>query len=458
MTDKTLFDEFQAVSAKEWKQKIQVDLRGKDYSETLVWESLEGIKVKPFYHEEDSDSTFAFENRKWQIAQAIRVSDEKAANQKSLHALGNGAESLVFELLEPPISWKELLSDIDLSVAPVYLNFQFLEIESVKSLLAYLDGKKCTIYLNIDIIGYFARTGNWYYNEEKDLAILSEIQDLCGNTIRITTVAVDASLYQNAGANTIQQLAYALAHANEYLNKRQTTEIASSSVFKMAVGGNYFFEIAKLRALRWLWKTLSDEYGIAEDCHILAVPTRRNKSIYDYNVNQLRTTTECMAAVLGGADTLYSLPYDVLYKKENGFSERIARNQLLVLQEESYFKDTSNAANGAYYIENLTQQMAEKALQLFKQLEQGGGFLAQLKEGTIQRKIQESAQKEQQLFDSGKLLAIGTNKFQNEADEMHHELELNPFLKKEKRKTLIVPILEKRLAEALEKERLKNEH
>jgi methylmalonyl-CoA mutase len=227
--------------------------------------------------------------------------------------------------------------------------------------------------------------------------------------------------------------------------------------FKISVGGNYFFEIAKIRALRLLWKTLADEYKVKPDCHIIATPSKRNKTLYDYNVNMLRTTTECMSAVLGGADAICNLRYDAIYHKNNEFGERIARNQLLVLKEEGYFDKVNNPADGAYYIESLTKQLAEKALKLFKSIEGSGGFLKQLKNHTVQKKIKESVQKEQHEFDQNKKVIVGTNAFMNSDDLMKDNLEIHPFLKTEKRKTVIEPILEKRLAEDLEKKRLKNE-
>ena len=259
----------------------------------------------------------------------------------------------------------------------------------------------------------------------------------------------------------MQQLAYSLAHANEYLNHLDnlSDEIKESIevTFNTAVGSNYFFEIAKLRALRQLWTTLATEYGFNTNCKIIATPSKRNKTIYDYNVNMLRTTTECMSAILGGADIIANLSYDSLYHHPNEFGDRIARNQLLVLKNESYFDKVNNPADGAYYIESLTEQLAEKALALFKDIEANGGFLSQLKEGTIQRKIKESADKEQADFDAEKLILLGTNKHPNPADKMKNDLEVSPFLKIEKRKTLIEPIIEKRLSENLEINRLKEE-
>jgi methylmalonyl-CoA mutase len=171
----------------------------------------------------------------------------------------------------------------------------------------------------------------------------------------------------------------------------------------------------------------------------------------------LRTTTEAMSAVLGGANSIANLPYDALYHKSNEFGERIARNQLLILKAESYFDRVSNPADGSYYIESLTTDLSEKALDLFKDIEANGGFLKQLKEGIIQRKIKESARKEQQQFDDGNLILLGTNEHVNEKEKMKDDLELYPFLKTNQRKTLIEPILEIRLSEKVEQERLSHE-
>ncbi|HEY6143527.1 MAG TPA: methylmalonyl-CoA mutase family protein, partial [Flavobacterium sp.] len=203
---------------------------------------------------------------------------------------------------------------------------------------------------------------------------------------------------------------------------------------------------------------IAKEYNHNFDCHLLVTPTKRNKTIYDYNVNMLRTTTECMSAILGGADAITNLPYDALYHKDNEFGDRMARNQLLILKHESYFDKVNNPADGSYYIESLTNQLAEKALSLFKDIEANGGFLKQLNEGIIKRKIQESADKEQELFDSGKEILLGTNKHPNKKDQMKDDLELYPFVKIKPRKTLITPLIEKRLSEKLEQERLKEEN
>lgn len=460
MNNTGLFNEFPEVSAKQWKQKIQMDLKGADYNETLVWESLEGINVKPFYHQEDLKNipTYSLpKDHDWSVGQSIYVGDTQKANTKALEIMEKGVESLVFTIPNEKTDFEALFKGINPEGLELYFNFDFLALEPIKKLVSLLKDKKAKAHLNIDLINHLAKDGNWYHNMEKDHELLTELVSL--GTSNISIIGVDLSLYQNSGANMVQQLAYGLAHANEYLN-HITLNGAEKSLpitFKVAVGSNYFFEIAKIKALRWLWNSLAAEYGIKSNCTILALPSKRNKTLYDYNVNMLRTTSESMSGVLGGADTVCNLAYDAIYHKDNEFGERIARNQLLLLKEESYFTEASQFADGAYYIESLTNQLAEKALVLFKQIEKAGGFLDSLKKGMVQRKIKESAEKEQQLFDEGKIVSLGTNKYQNPQDRMKDNLELYPFVKTKARKTIIEPIIEKRLAEASEQKRLNDE-
>ncbi|MFC7358268.1 methylmalonyl-CoA mutase subunit beta [Jejudonia soesokkakensis] len=450
-----LFNEFEPVSAKQWKQKIQVDLKGADYNDTLIWQSLEGIHVKPFYHRDDFNEAFKpipGQPTDWKIGQHIFIDDETIANSLALDAIERGAEAIYFSS-ESEFDVKKVFQNFPFSKVPVYFDFSFLAEAFSLQLNQFLSEKNATVFYNIDLIGTLGTTGNWFHNLKEDHSILETIlkQSPSENILQINT-----STYQNAGANCMQQLAYALAHVNEYLNHFSENKELKIT-FKISVGGNYFFEIAKIRALRILYAALASEYGMPTDCHIVATPSLRNKTLYDYNVNMLRTTTECMSAVLGGADTIANLAYDGLYHKSNEFGERISRNQLLILKAESYFDMVSNPADGSYYIESLTQELTEKALALFKNIEAGGGFLHQLKEGIIQKKIKESAAKEQALFDEGKLKLVGTNYHINKNDVMKHELELYPFVKIKNHKTLLAPIVPVRLSEKIEKERIENE-
>lgn len=445
-----LFDDFKSVSSKEWKQKIQADLKGADYNENLIWKSPEGIHVKPFYHRDEFLEGFTpipGQPEGWNIGQFIFIDDVEVANKLALDALQRGAEAIYFTA-EKEFNTDTLFKNLPVENHIFYFDLKFLSPEFCK----HPAFAKANVFLLNDIINHHTKDGNWYNTLKEDFSQLEDI------VLKTKTLSVDAISYQNSGATISQQLAYALAHANEYLNAfRNNPASIENVIFKISVGSNYFFEIAKIRALRLLYASLAKEYNVSRTCHIIALPSKRNKTLYDYNVNMLRTTSECMSAVLGGADTICNLPYDSLYHKSNEFGERISRNQLLILKHESYFDSVTNASDGSYYIESLTTQLAEKALEIFKDIEKGGGFLAQLKEGTIQKKIKESAAKEQKAFDDGEKVLLGTNKHPNKEDRMKHNLELYPFLKTKPRKTHIEPIIERRLAEKLEQERLDNE-
>lgn len=453
---KNLFDDFDPVSSKLWKQKIQFELNGADYNETLIWNSPEDIQVKPFYHKDEFEGVSDIDTKasEFKICQNIFVHDLAKSNLRALDSINRGAESIRFTIEDENTDVTKLLENLPIYKVTLYFNLGFLSIDFVKKIDAIAKAKNATIFCNLDPIGQLAQEGNWFKTKEKNnfetLNLLSEA------TTNISILRINGGLYQNAGANMVQQIAYTLAHANEYFNRIAT--LNKSIVFEIAVGTNYFFEIAKLRALRLLFNLIAKEYNHNLNCHLLVSPTKRNKTIYDYNVNMLRTTTECMSAILGGANAIANLPYDALYHKDNEFGDRIARNQLLILKNESYFDKVNNPADGSYYIESLTQQLAEKALTLFKDIEANGGFLKQLNEGIIKRKIQENADKEQELFDTGIEILLGTNKYPNKKDRMKDDLELFPFVKIKPRKTLITPIIEKRLAEKTEQERLKEEH
>jgi methylmalonyl-CoA mutase len=453
---KPLFTNFAPVSAKQWKQKIQFELKGADYNETLIWNSPEDIKVKPFYDKEDVKDVISVNTpeSEFKICQTIFVHDVNKSIERALDSLNRGAESIRFTIEDETIDLAKLLEKLPLEKTPIFFHLNFISIDFIQKLATIAKTKKATFYCNIDPIGQLAKEGNWFTTNEKDN--FETINQLVQKDNLLSLISVNGSLYQNAGATIVQQIAYTLAHANEYFNRIEVTT-PHTMVLEIAVGTNYFFEIAKLRAIRLLFDTITREYNQNWNCHLLVRPTKRNKTLYDYNVNMLRTTTECMSAILGGADTIANLPYDALYHKDNEFGDRIARNQLLILKNESYFDKVNNPSDGSYYIESLTQQLADKALTLFKDIEANGGFLKQLNEGIIKRKIQESADKEQDLFDAGKEILLGTNKHANKDDRMKHDLELFPFVKIKPRKTLITPIIEKRLAEKIEQERLEKE-
>ncbi|MGB5316316.1 MAG: methylmalonyl-CoA mutase subunit beta [Robiginitalea sp.] len=449
------FSEFPRISDKAWKQQIQVDLKGGDYNELLTWTSPEGIVVKPFYSAEDlpvSDKKSADSpRREWRIGYALDARSSKSVSLLVNH-LENGVETLWIKVHGENTENLPRLATLD---APQFWDACTLD-EKFADVLK--TAATSSVHILVDPIHSLAESGNWATDEKIDFEVAGNLARQEG--VR-ASLAIHSNLYQNAGANRIQELAYALAHGCEYLEKADTDNrlkpLLEEPVFLVATGSDYFFEIAKIRALRRLWEILSQAYGFSGKCKIIASPTLRNKTLYDYNTNMLRTTTESMAGILGGADLICNLPYDALYHPENDFAARIARNQLLLLKHESYFSSVRNPADGSYYIESLTDQLGQKALELFKTIEKGGGFLSQLQAHTIQKKIAESAEKEQKAFDKGDRVLVGTNKYANTDDRMRDVIEKDPFRAIRKVQTRIAPVLARRLSESNERKRLEDE-
>lgn len=443
-----LTTDFDPVSAKAWKQKIQVDLKGADYNETLLSQTSEGITIKPFYHLDNFEKLpIPINEEPFKVSQSIEIFKVSEANEFAKKAANSGVECLRF-YSNSAFEISTLTAGISKEVELQFV-FRFLDADFIHELNSELKEHKTSIF--IDSIGKLARTGNWFSSKNNDLKTISELLDQ-----KQIALLVDTSVYQNAGANNVQQIAYGLNHAVEYFTELGADKI-SSLHFEFSVGNNYFMEISKFRAFKYIFQQIVKEYDKELSPTIFASPTRRNKTLYDYNVNLLRSTTECMSAILGGVNYVSNIPYDTVFKKSNDFSYRIAKNQLLILKEESYFNQGDSITQDTYFIESLTKQLAEKSLDLFKDIEAHGGFLKKLFDGTIQRKIRASNKIEQEKFDSGELVLLGTNKFPNKDEKLQHSIELPIQKKKKPRKTLIVPISPKRIAYQVELKRLQDE-
>lgn len=384
-----LFTEFTSTTAAQWKEQLVKDLKGINYN-TLVWKTNSGIDVQPFYTKENLTSNPApiFAKNDWAICENIFVSDTKAANIQALNALQNGASGLVFHISQKT-DYAVLLKDI--SIQHIYSLFKVSE-NIKKELDSYLK--------SID-------TGN---------ACFVECDELLNGTVnpQSSTISIDTSLYQEAGSNTINELAFSLTHLNEYLNISSDMKHIHISG---SVGGDFFMEIAKLRALRKLVGFLLNQYGSKADIHIHAQTTLINKSTVDSYNNMLRSTTEAMSASIGGANSIVVLPFDVEFNAQNDFSSRMARNQQLILKDESYLNIVADMSAGSYYIETLTETLCEKAWEQFKVIESKSGLLACLKSNYIQDIISKDAETLIQQFKEGKLVLVGVNKFQNKNEE-----------------------------------------
>jgi methylmalonyl-CoA mutase len=422
-----LFSEFKAATAQDWKNQIIKDLKGTDF-EKLVWHNPNGFNVNPFYTSEDikHQTPNLFTHSNWEVCSEFLVEDEKQTNAQALKALMGGASSLIF-ILTKKTNLDVLLQDILIE----HIEINFVLKHADESFIAdfKLHAKQKNIHpdkLNgsicFDPINHFAETGN-----DAGLPIHAD-------TTSLKTIGVNAALYQNAGATQSFELACALAHAHEYVVSLSNKNIAYKNpfYFTVAVGSDFFGEIAKLRALRKLWVLVAQEYNINKEIHIHAQTSLLNKSALDANNNMLRTTTEAMSAVIGGCNSLTVYPYNASFEQANAFSERMATNQQLILKEESYLHHTADIGAGSYYIEKLTDNLAEKAWAQFKEIENKGGFIACLKSNYISDKINEQAANLIQQFKDGQLVLVGVNKFQNTKDtaiEPHHTHNPNALIK-----------------------------
>lgn len=219
-------------------------------------------------------------------------------------------------------------------------------------------------------------------------------------------ICADVSLHQNAGASIIQQLAFALAKCKELVEKFGA-EILEKLVFRFAIGSNYFFEIAKIRAFKYLFNQFSKEFNKDLIPYIFAETSFRNKAKNDADNNLIRSTLELASAMIGGADAVFSNDYK--FEDSSELSKEISFKQQIVLAYESIINVFEDATSGSYFVEDITQQFAEKSWKLFLEIEEKGGYLEALKSGEIQKMIFEQAVKEQSWVEEGKIKLIGVN-------------------------------------------------
>ncbi len=392
---------FPKVTQEEWKQLVQAELKGKDFNETLVWQSLEGLNVKPYFSKEDVDYA--------------NLSPLSKSAKTSMIAKYN---DLFFNDVDGFIIDKES------GQGELYDKVFFLADENLNV------NAKSDNYLLFDLFSKAEREANYTLDVDKAKRISS-------NANYKKSSLVDVSLHQNAGANILQQLGIALAKANEYVNVLGKNSL-EKIFFKFSIGYNYFFEIAKLRAFRILWNNLVFQYQLDIEPYILCESSLRNKSTLDVENNLIRSTFEGVVAFIGDADALFL--HDYKWDSNDPVLSETAYKQQLVLKEESILDKFGDAMEGSYYVEYLTRYLVKQAWEFFQEIEKEGGYLKSLENGFAQKRIITQAQKEQEVFDSGKLILIGVNKFPKEPiSKEPKKLNYNPKL-----------IQEIRLAESLE--------
>ncbi len=433
-------------------EKVKADLKGADFEKRLVWRTNEGFSVRPFSRVEDLKSLsylnvlpgeFPYirgndiNTGGWLVRQDINVSDVASANKKALDLLTKGVTSLGFcfdddtEIFEENIT--ALLEGIDVEEEEV--NFEvktgFNTLVEVLSTI-FANKPKVKGSINFDPLGIYTVTGKACRPFDEVFDFTRRVLDSLKDFPHFKSIGVRANYFNNAGSTIVQELAFALSMGNEYLAQLtdrgvSADDVAGNIKFNFGVGSNYFMEIAKLRAARLLWANIVEQYKPKSKekakMHIHCETSEWNKTIYDPYVNLLRTQTEAMSATLGGTQSLTVLPFDTFYKTPDDFSERIARNQQLLLKEESYFDRVEDAAAGSYYIENLTDSIATEAWKLFVETEDKGGYLAALKSGFIQKLIGKSANQRRKAVATRREKFLGTNEYPNVTEKISEQID-----------------------------------
>lgn len=454
MTDEKLFSEFPEIFTEKWEEIINKDLKGADYEKKLVWRTEEGFKVRPYYRAEDlkdldylktmpnefpyTRGTKTHDNH-WDIVQEIEISEPKEANSIAVDALKRGATCIAFNAskISNENDLVTLLNNIDLNVYGVQFNHVKNYLDLMKHFVNYVeshnfDKEKIQGSLNFDPLVYRLKHNNFWKSKEDDMHQAIELLEMNGCMKNFKVINVNGIVLHNAGATIVQELAYTLNLANEYMayctdQGLKAEKVASRMQLTLSVGSNYFMEIAKLRAARLLWSTMIEQYKPECDCaykiHINTVASTWNKTLYDPYVNMLRSTTEGMSAVIGGSDSISLQPFDVAYKKSDEFSRRISRNVQVILKEEAFMDRVVDPAAGSYYVENLTNSIAENAWKLFQEVEQQGGALESIENGSIRAAIEESCQKRDINIATRRYILLGTNQYPNINETMLDKIE-----------------------------------
>lgn len=472
-----LFAEFPSVTTEEWEAKINVDLKGADYERALVWRTNEKFNVRPYYREEDLKEVaylnslpgqFPYvrgtkeKSNDWYIRQDITVKNTAEANKKALDILNKGITSLgfVFESCEE-VSVADIETLLEgVAVECIEVNFKACCKSGAlaKNFITYLDNKgidpkAVKASINVDPLSCYMLTGKFCNGAEKAFEGPKELIEASAKYCGLKTVAVNGKKFVDAGSSISQELGFSLAMGAEYMN--QLTEAGVSAFqaaanikFNFGVGPNYFMEIAKLRAGRMLWAKIVDAYKPQCECgsecscegkckgdsckcvakmSIHSENTIWNKTVYDPYTNLLRTQTEAMSAALGGSDSITVTPFNSIFEESTDFSERIARNQQIMLKEESHFDKIVDPAAGSYYIENLTNELAKQAWNMFLTIQDKGGFVAALKDGYIQNEVKEMTDKRDLAVARRRENLLGVNQFPNFTEFMETEFAAETF-------------------------------
>jgi methylmalonyl-CoA mutase len=440
---------FKAATFEDWKEKAAASLKGKPI-ESLYNNTYEDITLKPLYTNEDHPDEWAgelpgqpdfrrginalgYQSESWNIANRLTYTNVDELKEKLDTALSKGQTAISFDIKPVLFSDNRALVSFFSSYKnnyPLSLDAGLLQ----TPLLAVLaiakretGGQEPSGFAAADPVAEASLLGGLPADENEFFTNWSKVLEEAAQQLpEVKTVLVNTVPYHNNGANAVQELAIAIS-TGVYLLQRlldsgwDIKKALSKFVFQFAIGSNFFMETAKLRAARLLWNKTAEAFGAETEDRKMVISAETSlftKTIFDPYVNMLRAGNEAFAAVLGGIQYLHTGSFDEPAGTANSFSERVARNTQLVLKSEAHLEKVADPAGGSWYVESLTKELAEKAWELFLEMDGKGGIYETLKSGWLQEKIAEKAEDREQDIAARKKSIIGTNVYANLSDEI----------------------------------------
>ncbi|MEL6610060.1 MAG: methylmalonyl-CoA mutase [Pseudomonadota bacterium] len=456
----------------DWKALAEKELRGRALDD-LTWQTLEGIAVKPVYGPEDAGGldrgtpghapftrgvkATMYAGRPWTIRQyaGFSTAEESNAFYRKALAAGQQGVSVAFDLathrgydsdhervvgdvgkagvaIDSVEDMKVLFDGIPLDKVSVSMTMNGAVIPVLASFIVAgeeqgVDRAQLSGTIQNDILKEFMVRNTYVYPPEPSMRIIADIIEYTSAEMpRFNSISISGYHMQEAGANLVQELAYTLADGREYVRTAlargmDVDAFAGRLSFFFAIGMNFFMEAAKLRAARMLWARIMDEFEpknpkskmLRTHCQTSGVSLQEQDP---YN-NIVRTAFEAMSAVLGGTQSLHTNSFDEAIALPTEFSARIARNTQLILQEETGVTNVVDPLAGSYYVEALTEELANEAWKLIEEVEEMGGMTKAVTSGMPKLKIEESAAKRQAMVDRGDEVIVGVNKYRLDKED-----------------------------------------
>jgi methylmalonyl-CoA mutase len=417
-TDK-LLQEFPPVSTQSWEEAIRNDLKGADYARKLIWQTEEGLAVKPYYRAEDiqgleysdaapGDFPYACSTRlsgDWRIREEIDAVDPEQANHAARSAVAAGAEEIAF--CNVVIGNASDLGTLAVNLEDIPLHFENAGELLIRLLIERLSE------------GHRPRLWSTGWDPFTDLDFAAEVVRTAPAALAPFTIHGEE--FEESGATAVEEVGFTLAAGVDFLaemvsRKVEVDRAAASIIFSFAIGANFFFQIAKLRAFRMLWARVVESFGGRRECaraRIHARTSRWNKTVYDSHVNILRGTTEAMSTVLGGADSVSVAPFDECYKTPDEASRRLARNTQILLKQEALLSRVADPGAGSYCLEVFTDFIAREGWKSMQGIEAAGGYRKARADGIIARLLEQSLAAREQAVIFRRRIFTGTNQYAN---------------------------------------------